>query len=79
MGVYSENLPTAMAEQLRSEKGAAELTYQEIADALDIHQQSVIRYFKGTRDIPMSVVIRLAELFGLTPAELMERATERIK
>lgn len=78
MGIYADKLPGAMAEQLRSEKAVAELTYQEIADRLGIHQQTVIRYFKGTRDIPMSALVGLAELFSVTPTELMSRAVERI-
>lgn len=79
MGIYAEKLPQAMAEQLRAERAASGLTYKQLASATDLHEQTLMKYLKGLRDIPTTAVIAMAEAFDISPAELMRRAVERIE
>ena len=79
MGQYGDNLAAAVAAQLRAERGAAELTYKELADRAGLTEQSVMRYLTEKREPNAGQLGALCDALGLTPQELMIRAVERIK
>ena len=79
MGIYGENLASAVAQQLRAERGAAGLTYKDIAERTGLAEQSVMRYFTEKREINTSVLGALCDALGVTPQDLLRRAVERIK
>lgn len=78
MGIYAENLPAAVVEQLRAERAAKQWTYDQLAEASGLTAQSVMRYLTGKRAIPLDVLAALADGLGVAPVEIMNRAVERI-
>jgi transcriptional regulator with XRE-family HTH domain len=79
MGKYADNLASAVAAQLRAERGAADLTYKELAERAGLKEQSVMRYLTEKREPTVDQLGALCDALGLTPQELMVRAVERIK
>lgn len=79
MGIYGEQLASAVAEQLRAERGAAGLTYKQLAEKAGLKEQSVTRYLTEKREINTSILGALCDALGITPQELIIRAVERIK
>lgn len=49
----------------------AGLSQRELADALNIAQQSVYYYESGSRDIKASMLLKIAEITGVTPSYLL--------
>lgn len=79
MGYYAENLPTAVAEQLRAERAARQMPFKDLVTATGLSEQTLIRYFNGKRDIPMTQLAAISDALGLSPVELINRAVDRIK
>ena len=50
-----------------------ELTQQEMAKILNCTQQSLSAYEKGTRDIPIDVLVRFADYFNVSIDYILER------
>jgi len=61
----------AMGTRIASARKARDLTQQDMADRLDIAQQTYAQYETGIRRIPASMLPHLAENLGLTLEELM--------
>lgn len=78
VGKYLEKLPTAITKQLQAERAASGLTYKKLADLTGTHEQTLMKYFKGQRDIPMSELIKISEALEIAPADLVRRAVERM-
>ena len=49
-----------------------ELTQQEVADAVGCQREVYRRYEKGTREMPVSVAIKLAKLYQVSLDYLLE-------
>jgi len=78
MGIYGDNLSTVVAQQLQAERAIKGWSYRALAEAAGLKEQSVMRYLTGKRDIPMTEVGLMADALGLTPADLLRRAIDRI-
>ena len=52
--------------RLRELRVASGLTQRELADKLEMLQPQYFRYEQGTRDLPTALLIRLAELYGVS-------------
>lgn len=78
MGKYGDNLAAVVAQQLRAERGAAGYTYAELARRAGLTEQSVTRYLTEKREIRSSDLGALCDALGISPAEFMRRAMERI-
>ena len=50
-----------------------ELTQQEVADAMGCQREVYRRYEKGTREMPVSVAIKLAKLYQVSLDYLLEQ------
>lgn len=61
----------AMGTRISSARKARDLTQQDMADRLDIAQQTYAQYEAGIRRIPASMLPRLAQNLGITLDELM--------
>lgn len=79
MGKYGDNLASAVAEQLRAERAAANLTQKELAEKAGLKEQSVMRYLNGVREPNAGQLGALCDALGITPQDLMMRAVDRIK
>ncbi|WP_156759524.1 helix-turn-helix domain-containing protein [Microbacterium karelineae] len=67
----------AMAAQIRAERAAAEMTIDQLAAASGMHKQTLMRYLKGTRDIPLAAFYAIADGLGVAPGDLLARAQAR--
>jgi len=76
---YGERLEVALAKQIRIELAEREMDQKDLADALSIGRNSLNRYMQNRQSFPMPVFFRIAEVFGLTPKALMERAEARVE
>lgn len=79
MGKYGDNLSAVVAQQLQAERAAMGWTYKQMAEASGVDQQSLIRYLTGKREIKTAVLGLLCDALGITPGDLLRRATERIQ
>lgn len=78
MGIYGDNLASAIAQQLRAERAAAGYTYKELADKAGLTEQSVTRYLTEKREVKSAVLGALCDALEISPQELVTRAVERI-
>lgn len=68
-----------IVEQLRIERHAKNLTFKELEGEAGITEQTIRRYFNGTRAIPMPAFLQIARGLGVDPIVIIERATQRLK
>lgn len=54
-----------------------DLTQQQIADYLICNRQVYARYERGLREIPVSMVIKLAKLYKTTTDYILEMSDEK--
>ena len=78
MSTYGEALEIALAKQIRIELAEREMDQKDLADAVGIGRNSLNRYMQNRQSFPMPVFFSIAEVFGLSPKTLMERAEARI-
>jgi transcriptional regulator with XRE-family HTH domain len=78
MSTYGEKLELALAKQIRIELAERDMEQKDLADALGVGRSSLNRYMQNHQSFPMPVFFRVAEVFGLSPKTLMERAEARI-
>jgi len=67
-----------IGETIRAERAAKGVTQKGLADALGIHQQVLMRYEQGKRDIPGALMIRIAAALGMSFSTLARRLQDRL-
>jgi len=78
MTSYGEQLEAALATQIKVELAERDWTQKDLAEKIGIGRPAMNHYIKGHKSIPMPTFFAIAEVFGLTPKTLMERAEARI-
>lgn len=78
METYGTRLEAALAKQIRVELAEREMDQKDLADTISIGRSTLNRYMQNKQSFPMPVYFRIAEAFGISPRELMERAEARI-
>ena len=76
MTTNSSTFAAAVAGELRAERARQDITWDALVEATGISKSSVLRYLKGTRDIPLPEYVALCGALGLSPTEVFERAEE---
>lgn len=71
-------LELAVGKQIVVELAEAEMTRQQLADAVDIERATLSRYLLGNRAMPMPVFFKVARVLGVDPQELLARAAARL-
>ena len=56
-----------------------DLTQRAVANILKMPQPQYFRYESGARDIPIDVLIALADLYGVTTDHILERSDRKDK
>lgn len=79
MGFYKENLPQAIAEQLRAERAAKQLHIKQVAELTGLSERALIRYLNGEREITMDKLASIADALGVSPGDIVTRAIQRIE
>lgn len=64
----------ATAKAIAAERSAAGLTIKELSEKSGVPERTLIRMLKNERDIKVTQIAQLAEVFGINPHELIEEA-----
>ena len=79
MQTYGEKLEAAINKQIVVELAERDMTQKALAEAIGIERATLNRYLSaGKSSMPMPVLFRVAEVFGISPRVLLERAEARI-
>lgn len=78
MNTYGDNLEAAIAKQISIELMERDMGQQDLAAAVGIEPATLSRYMNRKRSMPMPTFFAVAEVLGLSPRVLMERAEARI-
>lgn len=71
-------LEVALGTQIRVELATHDWTQQALADKVGITRETLSKYMKGHRQMPMPVFFAIAEAFGHSPKKFMELVEDRI-
>lgn len=75
---YGEMLEKALAIQIKVELVERGLEQKDLADQVGINRVTMSHYMTCKRSMPMPTFMKVAEVLGLTPAALMQRAEARV-
>lgn len=78
MDTYGERLEAALATQIKVELVERDINQKDLAEAVGIGRPAMNRYMRGHQSFPMPTFFKVAEVFGLSPRVLMERAEARL-
>ena len=67
----------AVMAQLRAEAAAAGMSIVDLARHSKTSRSSLDLYLKGTRQMPLEVLYRIADVLDVEPATILSRAQER--
>lgn len=70
-------LARALGRQIAAERSALSLSIDALAARSGVHENSIGRYERAERDIPVDKLEMIATALGLRPSQLMIRAEER--
>lgn len=73
----ADTLNEALAAELRAERGVTGKTFGSLETETGIPERTLMRIFKGERDLRASHLILLTTALGVTPADLIARAEKR--
>lgn len=76
---YGEQLDKALATQLKVELVERGWEQKDLADKVGINRVTMSHYMTTKRSMPMPTFVKVAELLGITPSELMKRAEARVQ
>lgn len=79
MDTYGTRLEAALSIQIKVELVERGMDQKDLAEALGIEKATLSRYMTNRRPMPMQVFFRVAEVFGLTAQELMQRTEARVQ
>ena len=65
-------LKKSMGEVLKAHRTRCKMTQEFVADQLGVSRQTVSKWETGVSDPSTSHLLRLAKLFGVSPAELLK-------
>lgn len=68
----------ALAAELRAERGALDLTVEELSARADINKSTLMRILAGTRDINVTQLAKLSAALNVTSDALFRRAVDRM-
>lgn len=78
MNNYGLEIQTAIAEVLRAERAIAGMTQAEMAERAGMTEQTVGRYLRGTRDIPLFALASMCKGLGLSMSAVIDQAEQRL-
>lgn len=68
----------ATAKAIAAERSAAGLTIKELSEKSGVPERTLIRMLKNERDIKVTQIAQLADVFSINPHELIEEAEKFI-
>lgn len=79
MDTYGERLEVALATQIKVELVERDMNQKDLAEAVGVGRPAMNRYMKNHQSMPMPTFFKVAEVLGLSPQVLMQRAEARIR
>lgn len=79
MGNYGTDIQAALVTQVKAEMAAKDWKQPDLAEKSGIPTSTLHRYLNGSRDIPMPMVISMADALDLSLIELVQRAERRLE
>lgn len=79
MTTYGASLEAALAKQIAIELVERDMTQKDLAELVGIGRPAMNHYLKGHKSMPMPTFFRVAEVLGLSPMLLMQRAEARVQ
>lgn len=76
---YGERLDKALAVQLKVELVERGMDQKDLADQVGINRVTMSHYMTTKRSMPLPTFVKVSEILGLTPSELMSRAEARVQ
>jgi hypothetical protein len=83
VGTTDTKINQAMAAEIRAERGAADLTIEQLSDASGVPLSTLKRILKGTIDVNVADLGAIARAFSdatgkpVSPQEIVQRAVKR--
>lgn len=78
MTTRAGGLNSAVAAELRAERGAQEMTIIELAQGAGLSESTAIRLLGNQRPIRVDVLERICEALRVSPGEILRRAQARM-
>jgi len=69
----------AASAEIRAAQARASLSDVALAELSGIPVVTLRRYLKGSRDTPVSALLKIAEALGISPGRLLDAAAQNIK
>lgn len=79
MGNYGDQFNSAVAAELRAERGRKKVTIDGLVALSGLSKSSVMNYLNGKRDIPTPAFVELCRALGVSPRLVFERAEEAVE
>ena len=79
MSDYEEEMIAAVSTVIKMEMVGLGLRQQDVAERVGIHRETLSRYLGGKKEMPVGVFFQIAEVLGVTAADIMARAESRIQ
>lgn len=62
---------TLIGKKIRQIRKGKKITQKQLANSLGVHESSITKYEKGTTDIPLSKIEKIAEALEVSPFDIM--------
>lgn len=69
----------ALAREIRAEMITRDISQADLADNIGLGRSTLYRYLRGRRDMPVPVLIAIADVLRVPPHVLLDRAEERAR
>ena len=79
MGTYGDTFNSAVAAELRAERGRRQVTIDSLAATTGFAKTTVLNYLNGKRDIPTPAFVELCRALGVSPRLIFERADNAVE
>lgn len=73
-----ERYEAALATQIKIELVERGMNQKDLAEAVGVGRPAMNLYLTGKRSMPMPTFLAVADAFGVSPRELLERAEARL-
>lgn len=78
MGTYGDAFNTAVAAELRAERGRRQITIEALATTTGLSKSAVLNYLNDKREIPTVALADISAALGVSPRVIAERADDAI-
>ena len=69
----------ALGLEIRAEAAARRVSIMELCKAAGVTRSALYLYLDGTRDMPVTILMGLADVLGTPPHTLLDRAEDRAR